>query len=87
MLIFLITADFDGEDIDIGSAVNDDLALDVDGLWNEVEDQVPMPSSSTMTWSLESDWDESGAFVLYPSLLCIKTKLFYPPFFPTFPTQ
>jgi hypothetical protein len=28
VLIFLITADFDGEDIDIGSAVNDDLALD-----------------------------------------------------------
>jgi ATP-dependent RNA helicase DHX37/DHR1 len=44
VLIFLITADLEAEDIDLGNAVNDDLALDVDGLMNEVEDPEALES-------------------------------------------
>ena len=43
VLIFLITADLEAEDIDLGD-VKDDLALDVDGLMNEVEDPEALDS-------------------------------------------
>ena len=46
LLIFLITADLEAEDIDLGNAVNDDLALGVDGLMNEVEDSKHMDSDN-----------------------------------------
>ena len=44
VLIFLITADLEAEDIDLGNAINDNLALDVDGLMNEVEDSEALDS-------------------------------------------
>jgi hypothetical protein len=44
VLIFLPTADLEAEDIDLGNSVNDDLALDVDGLMNEVEDPEALDS-------------------------------------------
>ena len=44
MLIFFITADLEAEDIDLGDDVNDDLALDVDGVMNEVEDPEALDS-------------------------------------------
>ena len=44
VLIFLITADLEAEDIDLGNNVNDDLALDVDGLMKEVEDPEALDS-------------------------------------------
>jgi ATP-dependent RNA helicase DHX37/DHR1 len=44
VLIFLITADLEAEDFDLGNAVNDDLALDVDGLMDEVEDPEALDS-------------------------------------------
>jgi ATP-dependent RNA helicase DHX37/DHR1 len=37
-------ADLEAEDIDLGNAVNDDLALDVDGFMNEVEDPEALDS-------------------------------------------
>ena len=44
VLIILITADLEAEDIDLGNNVNDDLALDVDGLMKEVEDPEALDS-------------------------------------------
>jgi ATP-dependent RNA helicase DHX37/DHR1 len=44
VLIFLITADLEAEDMDLGNTVDDDLALDVDGLMNEVEDPEALDS-------------------------------------------
>ena len=44
MLIFFSTADLEAEDIELGNAVNVDLALDVDGLMNEVEDPEALDS-------------------------------------------
>ena len=41
VLIFLILADLEAEDIDLGNAVDDELALDVDGLMNENEVEDP----------------------------------------------
>jgi hypothetical protein len=44
VLIFLITADLEAEDMDLGNTVDDDLALDVDGLMDEVEDPEALDS-------------------------------------------
>ena len=44
MLIFFITADLEAEDIDLGNVVRDDLALDVDGFMNELEDPEALDS-------------------------------------------
>ena len=44
MLILLITADLEAEDMDLGKTVDDDLVLDVDGLMSEVEDPEALDS-------------------------------------------
>lgn len=38
ILIIRVAADLEAEDMDLGNVVKDDLALDVDGHSNEVED-------------------------------------------------
>lgn len=44
LLIILIAADLEAEDIDLGNADKEDLALDVDGYLNENEDPEALDS-------------------------------------------
>ena len=69
MLIFFITADLEAEDIDLGNAADDDLALDVDGLMNEVEDPEALDSDDEDQLDEELGLDDSsegvGQFLFY----------------------
>lgn len=68
MLIILIVADLEAEDIDLGNAIKDDLALDVDGHLDETEDPEALDSDDEDQLDEELGLDDTSEGVL---ILCI----------------
>ena len=77
-MLILTTADFEAEDIDLGNAVDDDLALDVDGFMNEVEDPEALDSDDEDQLDEELGLDDNsegmGRFYFYKFSLPSLTK-------------
>ena len=93
MLIFFITADLEAEDIDLGNAVNEDLALDVDGLMNEVEDAEALDSDDEDQLDEELGLDDNSEGVdqfykfSFPSLKKHLAPMHIVPFYSLLPSE
>lgn len=68
MLIILVAADLEAEDIDLGNAFKDDLAVDVDGYLNEIEEDpeaLDSDDEGQLEEELELDDNSECAYQLY----------------------
>ena len=67
MLIIYVAADLEAEDMDLGNVVKDDLALDVDGHSNEVEDPEALDSDDEdqLDEELGLDDDSESVYQFY----------------------